>query len=324
LKILDYPWHQAHLYRLAQALPVTFGVAAIRQPVWNYAQRPMPRNVRVVDWPGLVNVQRSEYDGALLHLDNWCDRLNLRALPFRQMRALTQDLPQVIIMHGTPDDERNRQAILRLIGDLPVVCNSHQAAQEWDAGEQHADRHGLPQFRAIIHGYTDEWYNYPLDERPDGAITICSGGEMSREYHGLPLVERLQRDVNLIWYGPNGDRPWAQDYHGYRHFLASARVYFSPTRRGPMPGSRTEAMLSGCCIVTVPGNDIEDIITDGATGLVVSDYRQARDMLRDLEHNPIDAYEIGQRGRALALREFDPVRYAEDWLRVWAEVGATG
>lgn len=324
MNILDYPWHQAHLYRLAQALPATFTVAAIRTPAWNAAQRPIPDNVRFVEWDGLTAWQPGEYDGALLHLDNWCDRLNLRALPFRQMRTLTAGLPQVIIMHGTPDDERNRRGILRLIGDLPVVCNSHQAAREWDAGEQRLDRYGLPQFRAIIHGYTDEWCNYPLAERPDGAITICSGGEMSREYHGLPLVERLRRDVNVIWYGPHGDRPWADNYDGYRHFLAQARVYFSPTRRGPMPGARTEAMLSGCCIVTVPGNDIENIISDGRDGFIVSDYRQARTVLRDLEHNPTVAYDIGQRGRALALREFDPHRYAADWLKVWGEVGVRG
>ena len=321
MKILDYPWHQAHLYRLARALPATFTVATIRTPAWNTAQRPIPDNVSFVDWDTLAQAPHA-YDGAILHLDNWCDRLNLRALPFRQMRALTAGLPQVIIMHGTPDSEKNRRAILRLMDNLPVVCNSHQAAREWDAGEQRLDRYGLPQFRSIIHGYTDEWYNYPLAERPDGAITICSGGDMSREYHGLPLVERLRRDVNLIWYGPNGDRPWAEDYAGYRRFLAQARVYFSPTRRGPMPGARTEAMLSGCCIVTVPGNDIEDIITDGATGFIAADYRQARDVLRDLEHNPTEAYAIGQRGRALALLEFDARRYAEDWLKLWTDIGA--
>lgn len=317
MKILDYPWHQAHLYRLATCLPVAFTVAAIRQPTWNIAQRPIPPNVSFV---AEAAIRPADYALALLHLDQWCDRLNLRALPFRIMKQITKDLPQVIIMHGTPDSERNRQAILRLVGDLPVVCNSLQAAAEWDGGEERLDCYGLPQFRAIIHGYVDDFFNYPLDKRAE-AITICSGGELSREYHGLPLVERLKRDVDLVWYGPRGDRDWKVDYTEYRELLASSLIYFSPTRRAPMPGARTEAMLSGCCVVTTPGNDAENFINSWVNGVVVESYTAARDALRMLLEHPAIAYNLGQAGRELALKIFDPKRYAADWQQIFAEVG---
>lgn len=318
MKILEYPWHQVHLYRLATALSAQFTVCAVRQPAWNVAQRPIPENVAFVS---PQQVHAADYDVAILHLDQWCDRLNLRAFPYRLMKQISQGIPQIIIMHGTPDDEANRRAMLRLIGDLPVVCNSRQAAREWDSGEGRSDCYGLPQFRTIIHGYVDEFYNFSLEDRPDGAITICSGGEMSREYHGLPLVERLKRDVPLVWYGPAGDRSWASNYDDYRTMLAQARVYFSPTRRGPMPGARSEAMLSGCCVVSVPGNDVEDFIEQGNNGYIAHTYVEARDLLMYLDDNPTEAYEVGQRGRGWAIKAFDPWRYSQDWLSTLLEIG---
>jgi glycosyltransferase involved in cell wall biosynthesis len=265
---------------------------------------------------------------ALLHLDQWCADFNLRALPFRVQRHLTAHITQVIIMHGTPENTENRRAILRLIGDLPVVCNSYQAAAEWDAGEQRADKYGLPQFRAIIHGYAaSEFFNYPLAQRQREICTICSGGDTSGIYHGLPLVRRLQRALpELLWYGANpqaglGNRPWQQNYQAYREMLAASLIYFSPTRRAPMPGARTEAALSGCCVVSVPGNDWEDYVRDGVNGYIVRTYSQAVSILTDLLAQPAEAYRVGQAGRRMAIERFGVTRLAADWLTVLREIG---
>lgn len=318
LQILDYPWHQVHSYRL-HALPAEFTYLMTRPLLWNIAQRPIPDN-----WLGGLepqDVQATDYHLALMHLDQWCDgRHNLRALPYRIMNIIARNIPRVIIMHGTPDNEQNRQAILRLIGDLPVVCNSSEAARAWDSGEQREDCYGLPQFRAIIHGYTVREFNGHNNDR-QGIITICSGGRWSRLYHGIPMLERLIRDIPIAWYGPSGNREWLKDYRAYRDLLEHSLVYFSPTRHAPMPGSRTEAMLSGCCIVTVPGNDVEQYITHGQTGLVVNNYEQARDTLRALLQSPDTAMEIGQRGREAARKYFAHGRFVKDWLSLLEEIG---
>lgn len=319
LRILDYPWHQVHLYRLAEALPARFTLLTLRFPPWNGAQRPLLPNVSFMS---VDNLQPHGYDLAILHLDQWCDdRLNLRAMPYRIMKQSTQNIPQVVIMHGTPDSRLNRQAILRLIGDLPVVCNSRQAAREWDGGEQRADKYDQPQFTSIIHGYRDEFFNYPLSLRSLGAITICSGGKLSREYHGLTLVERLKRDVDLTWVGPRGDVPWKPNYTAFRGMLAASLLYFSPTRRAPMPGARTEAMLSGCCVVSVPGNDIENYIESWVNGVIVENYIKAREAISALLDQPECAYTIGQRGRKNALKFFDHKRYTSDWLKLLGGIG---
>jgi DNA-binding ferritin-like protein (Dps family) len=332
LRILDHPWHQAHAYRL-HALPADFYMATVyhdhHKTIWNVNQRPRPANLR-----GALGVREAEqwarqgrFDLVLCHLDQWCDsRMPWRGMPFIIMCNLAEKagVPCIAIMHGTPDDAANRRDILRLIGDLPVIVNSHQAAREWDAGEKRASRYGLPQFRAIIHGYdVDEFDSYPLDRREVIVSTICSGGEMSRTYHGLPLVERLAQDIPLALYGKDGNRPWLNDYGEYRDELRRMLVYLSPTRRGPMPGARTEAMLSGACVVTVPGNDVETFIDHGRTGFIVDTYEDVRDTCRALLAEPERAYRIGQLGRESARKLFDKSLYVADWLSCLEALGIT-
>jgi glycosyltransferase involved in cell wall biosynthesis len=319
MQILDYRWHQVHAWRLHAIPGAYFTFVHVEPQDWHPQVRPEPLNWRGAVWPQDVNP--ADYDFALLHLDQWCDQMNLRALPYRIMKVISRDLPRAVIMHGTPDHEENRQNILALLGDLPVVCNSEQAAQEWDGGEGRLDCYGRPQFNAIIHGYkVDEFYNYGLARRRREIFTVCSGRDMSRWYHGLPLVERLQRDLPLAWYGPAGNREWLPNYHLYRDMLASSLIYFSPTRRAPMPGARTEAMLSGCCVVTTPGNDITQYIIDGQNGFIVDTYERARGILRDLLANPEAAYEIGQAGRETARKHFEHTRYTEEWLTLIKEI----
>ena len=105
--------------------------------------------------------------------------------------------------------------------------------------------------------------------------------------------------------------------------LASSLVYFSPTRRGPMPGSRTEAMLSGCCVVSVPGHDWEHHVQDGVNGFIVRDYKEARGVLKDLLAQPRLAYEVGQAGRALARSRFEHKRFVNQWLAMLTQIGVT-
>jgi len=321
LRILDYPWHQVHLYRLCQALPADFTLLATKPLIWNAAQRPpAPNFLGAVD-PDTIDP--ADYDLALMHLDQWCgERHNLRALPYRIMRSISQNLPRVVVIHGTPDNEANRQEILCLIGDEQVVCNSRAAALEWSGGEDRVSRYGLPQFRPIIHGYTvDEFWSEPLEKRRREIVTICSGGNLSRIYHGLPLIERLMRDVPLFWLGPQGNRNWCENYDVYRRMLAETLIYFSPTRRAPMPGARTEAMLSGCCIVSVPGHDVEDYVVNGETGFVVRDYVQARDTLRTLLAHPDLAYKVGQAGRKVARKLFTAELLRKQWLALLRDIG---
>lgn len=308
MKILDYAWHQPHSYRLMQALhDCGFYFLKIGPRTWKDSLRPMPPNFK-----GFVRIyEPGKYDLALLHLDNWCDRYALRGYPCRVVNGLVRDIPKIVIMHGTPDGEENRRRILKVIGgDNYVVCNSRQAVAEW----------GFERSRAIIHGYDVDEFHSEKTRRVQ-AITVCSGGDISREYHGIPLLERMQRDVPaLTWIGERGDVPFFSDYGAYRSYLASALIYFHPGQRSPMPGARTEAMLSGCCVVSTDNQDAGDYIEHGVTGFLSNDYAELRDTLHSLLADPRQAYEVGKRGREAARETFTLENLRRQWLALFEDL----
>lgn len=315
LAILDHAWHQAHSYRL-HALPARFDYFPIGTRTWDPDIRPAPDN-----WGGFVeDPDPRTYDVILSHLDNWCDRAELRGTPFRIMNLIgmqAQQAAQICIMHGTPDDEGNRTRIQRMLDLSPggspfMVVNSRQAYEEWGLGPERS--------RAIIHGYdVDEFRSDKT--RLGMAFTICSAGDISRSYHGVPMLLSIRRHVPVVWVGYRGDLPYFQSYQLYREFLASSLIYVHCGQRSPMPGARTEAMLSGCCIVTTSNHDADSFITHGETGFLCDTVVEMVETIKELLANPKQAYAIGQRGRELAQTLFCKDRFVEDWLALLADLG---
>ena len=315
IRILDHAWHQAHSYRL-HALPARFDYFPVGTRYWDAEIRPAPANFGgFVEHPDLVS-----YQVLLSHLDNWCDRAELRATPFRLMNLLARDAPQaarLCIMHGTPDDEVNRQRISRILELSPggppfLVCNSREAWEQWGLGPDRS--------RPIIHGYdVDEFWS--SNERQTWAVTVCSAGTISRTYHGVPLLERIRRDVPVVWVGHNGDLPYFKTYREYRDFLAHSLIYVHTGQRSPMPGARTEAMLSGCCIVTTSNHDAGDYITHGETGFLCDTAERMIETIQMLLGEPELAYRVGQRGREAARVAFNKDRFVADWLSLLTDLG---
>jgi len=314
LRVLDHAWHQAHSYRLHE-LPARFDYFPVGTRYWDEEIRPAPDNFGGFIAEPVVK----DYDLILSHLDNWCDRAELRATPFRIMNLLglqAPEVPRVCIMHGTPDNEENRGAINRLLDRSPggapfMVCNSHAAFEQWGRGPELS--------RAIIHGYNvDEFVG--SNERQAWAITVCSAGDISAVYHGVPLLERIKTQVPVVWVGHNGDLPYFQGYEKYLDFLAHSLIYVHTGQRSPMPGARTEAMLSGCCIVTTSNQDAGDFITHGETGFLCDTAEEMTHTIRSLLDNPRRAYTVGKAGRELAREIFDRGRYVDDWLSLISEL----
>jgi len=138
----------------------------------------------------------------------------------------------------------------------------------------------------------------------------------------------------------------------YKEFLGKSLLYFNPTFQSPMPRSRTEAMFSGCCIITT-GNQDEETFIDGKMEIDpvmdikdVKDYRKlvvakadeliakkvngflvkknpwlVTDLIEHLLMNRYrEACEIGERGRKLALKLFNFERYQNDWRCLFEKV----
>jgi glycosyltransferase involved in cell wall biosynthesis len=333
-KVVDHCWHLAHSYELLKnpALDWHYVMNTYRKWEWT---------IRGTDFPGkwVPYYEPGKYDVAILHLDQSCvdPRIGKSRL-FREMKAALDDIPKIIIMHGTPmydgysedlvinggevkrpnsDQFEYWEGIKDLVGDIPMVVNSHRAKERWGWGD------------VIWHGMDpEEWY-YGLPKEPR-IITSISPAGMSDEYYGRRFLETVRAILAeeygikhqwlLIDYTPEMDvkRYHKDAFESLRNFFGRSLIYFDPTGDSPMPRARTEAMLSGCCLVTAANHDVERYITPGENGFIVPrDARVTAKLLADLIYShPQEAKAIGQRGRETAKELFHIDRFNQDWVNL--------
>jgi hypothetical protein len=374
--------HLAHQYSLLQ-IPDTHWTYLINnvRPKWNLDIRPMPNNLDFATY-----YEPGKYDLAVLHVDQQCiDPKIGKGQLYRDLNKSIQDIPKIIINHGTPyweerwesygggtwnlpisysnakKDEIHKyqkdflinggktveagnlveiEGMKKLIGNNTMVVNSFQAVKDWGWG--------IP----IIHGLDpNDWWD--LLKEPRCVISLSPGGLDS--YYGRPLLTRTKELLNekyglkLIHIGNNHDWTIERHYYykelggwgAYRDFLGRSLVYFNPTQESPNPRSRTEAMLSGCCVLSTPYQDADRYfnfdtrkIWENSSG--VNDYIKIVDSLLDtpgingiiIPNNPDPiialinhliykryktAIKIGQEGKKTAIKIFDKSRFEKEW-----------
>lgn len=82
-----------------------------------------------------------------------------------------------------------------------------------------------------------------------------------------------------------------------------------------MPRTRTEAILSGVCIVTTKYQDADTFIEDGVNGFLCKrNPEDAAKKIADMIFDYKKAVEIGQRGKETAMKLFSKERYQREWL----------
>lgn len=331
IKVFSLPWHVAHQHRLLTALPeIQFDYLRQHTRKWDDRIRPLPENVKWVNYFD----KNENYDLAILHVDQQCllPKLGKSKLFEELFAQVNGKVPIIVINHGTPmypemfrqmaaidkfsDTEDGAEQWAKskmkdlLNGVSEMVVNSKEAAKMWGWG--------IP----IIHGYDpDEWFS--LRKEPRVATCISPAG-IGEKYYGRKLF-RATRDVlksdhgiELIWLG---DDIKFIDWDDYKTFLGKTLVYFNPTLGSPMPGTRTEAMLSGSCVVTTPYQDASDFIEDGVNGFICKE--NPHDAAAKIAHcifNYKEAVEIGENGRQTAIKLFNKKRYREEWLQLISKV----
>jgi glycosyltransferase involved in cell wall biosynthesis len=84
-----------------------------------------------------------------------------------------------------------------------------------------------------------------------------------------------------------------------------------------MPRSRTEAMISGSCVLTTPHQDADKFIVDGKNGFIIPRNPVAvADKVEYLLNHYDEAVRIGQEGRKTALDVFSMDKYQENWKKL--------
>lgn len=304
LRVIGIPWHTAHQFELAKMFK-KYDHLMNHYREWGTVSRPVPQNMKVV-----LEFDRSEYDLAILHVDQQCiSPTNNKGKLFREFEELTRGMPRVVINHMTPYDDKLDfdeciEGMKELVGDIPMVVNSKQAAAQWGWGTP------------IIHGLDpNDWEDLPKEPR---VATSLSTGGMNKAYRRELLhtvIDMLkEKGHDLQWIQATvRPRTWEQ----YKDFLGRSLVYFHAAWQSPMPRSRTEAMLSGCCVVTTKHHDIDQYIKDGVNGFLIPDNPEsATRLISELLTTRIkEAREIGKRGREMAIKEFHIDRWMADWAK---------
>ncbi len=302
LRVIGVPWHTAHQFELAKIFK-QYDLMLNMWREWGSTSRNMPENMNIV-----LDFDPKDYDLAILHIDQQCiDPRISKGLLFKEFKKLTEGMKRVVINHMTPfhDQYENDQVISmikEMVGDIPMITNSEEAAVQWGWGTP------------IIHGLeANDWLDLPKEPR---AVACLSSAGMNKAYRRELLHATMdilkERGIELIWIMGNVKFNTVEEY---KEYLGRSLVFVHLAWQSPMPRSRTEAMLSGCCVVTTKHHDISKYIEDGVNGFIVPDNPTvAADLIESLITKRVrEAVEIGQRGKQMAIEKLNHDRWASDW-----------
>lgn len=314
LRIFSTPWHIGAQRELIESLPdVEWSYIINHTRKWSLDIRPQPNNLRWV-----THFDPDYYDLVILHTDQQMaiEELGKTKL-FFELEKVTRNkgVPRIVQNHGTPiyPEKFAPSYLKRYFKRIykrfdAIVVNSHQARKEWDFGE------------TIIHGLkADEWFD--LAKEPRIATFISPAGIGDKYYNRKLLIatrDILKEDYGIQHIWMCQDTPNFRSWEEYKTFLGQSLIYFNPTYGSPMPRTRTEAMLSGCCVVTTKYHDADTFIEDGKNGFIVKNNPETcAKLLSDLLLNRYEeCIKIGQEGKKTAKKVFSRERFRKNWVEL--------
>jgi glycosyltransferase involved in cell wall biosynthesis len=339
LRVLTYRWHCPHqyeLYRLSHEFTLAKGGGTGLCESWEWDKRPMPPNARFSQFD---DIESRDYDLAILHFDEnvlhpeLCRGLVPPDWGSTLRRALADwSIPKVGVCHGTPQFigqydatytrsdlgtviEANRREMVQLMKDVTVVCNSHQAQEEW----------GFERSLTIWHGFSPHEYSPGTYKR--GVLSMVRAALLNRpHYNGLSLNDRVRELVGSeipfahlqVPEPPStysiGTKEWATaKYQNYTRELGAYSIYLNPTLRSPMPRSRGEAMMAGLVSVSLRNHDTELFIRNGVNGFFGDTAEELAEYIRYLMNNDAARIKVGTASKRTAIDLFNQDRYLSRW-----------
>lgn len=332
--VLNHLGNQWDMLKITKKYPVKFYWLENNVRKWSeYSHRPLPTDVYTEDeFEWVQYYEPGKYDLAMLHVDQQHVNPNIgKGFLYKQMNEVIQDIPKIVLNHGTPmyaemyDEDMvinggtimnqdgttsHLKGMKELIGDNFMIVNSYESVDRWGWGYP------------LIHGMTpEEWPDLPKEPRV--TISLSPGG-LDKYYNRTLLTyikgrvkEKTGYDVYHI-----GVNFKPTNWKEYKEFMGSSLIQIYPFLDSPMPRSRTEAMLMGCCILTSPYHGAKDFFEHGKDGFIMPDnpesYAEAIDTLINYQFK--QAEEIGQRAKAKAQDIFHIDKYQAELWHIIQEV----
>jgi hypothetical protein len=319
LKILDYCWHIGHQADFYNALKDVADFYWIRQYKRPFSNQPRGElNVK-----NITHYEPGVYDAVILHLDQQCfEAKNISELGkgvlYKELNEVINDIPKIVVNHATPYwpeeypsdlpdgcSQKLKDRMKKAVGNNIMVVNSYKAQKQWGFGE------------TIVHGMNpNDWWDLPKERQ---VVTMISAGGLDM-YYDRQFLESVK---DLLWEEEEIKLCHItvdinfRNFDEYRNFIGRSLVYFNPTRESPMPRARTEAMLSGCCVITTGNQDASNFIEHGRNGfLTLRNPREAVNQIKWCFNNYEKAVAIGQAGKETAKKLFGVDRYKKEWMSV--------
>lgn len=323
--VVNHLSHQYEMLKVAEDYPVEFTYLENNVRRWSqWSPRPMPKHLK---WA--TEYEPGKYDVAILHIDQQAADPDIgKGQLYRQLNEVIKDIPKIVINHGTPmwDEQYTEDIVInggkfqrrdgkpkvidgikKIIGDNFMVVNSYSAVKRWGWGYP------------VIHGIDPkEWWDLPKEPR---TIVQLSPAGLDKYYNRQLLTHIKVRShektgQQIVHIGTSDFTPDSWDEQ--RNFLGRSLIYVGQTLDSPMPRSRTEAMLSGCCILTSKYHEADKFIQHGVNGFIMPDnpLSYAETIYQLMNYNYREAVEIGQRGKETAIKYFSPERYQADIYKV--------
>lgn len=336
IKVFNHPWHIAHQRELVR-IPDTLWFW-LQQPRRQYNTFPRGDFVKEYGVEWVADYEEGVYDLALLHLDQQCFEPEIwqrgKGSLYRMLNETIQDIPKVVIMHGTPFypemfapdiTEENYESMGRTKEQVNmssflidmfrdavsqasvIVFNSKMAKKQWGMEND-------PRAVAIWHGMDEnDWVSLPKEPR---VVTMISPAGLDAYYDRslLRAVKDLLQEKDIEHCHITVDASF-KSFEEYSNFLGRSLIYFNPTKESPMPRARTEAMMSGCCIVTMGGQDVEDFIDNGENGIIIPNRspKLIVEVIESLLEDYKKAVELGEKARETARETFKLDRFHKEW-----------
>jgi hypothetical protein len=256
---------------------------------------------------------------------------------FKKLRE-SLSIPMVAICHGTPQFygqylkdykgadygqviEEERKKLVDYLGDILVVCNSHQAQREW----------GFRNSKVIWQGFDP--VEFPQATYRKGITSLGKSIEERPYYRGLALYQQTIAKLPTalmpqaltvsspdLSYDPNTNQYAYAKYRCYLDALCQYSVYFNPTQRSPMPRSRGEAMMCGLVTVSANNHDVDMFIKNGENGFFSDDPEELAEFLLFLCKNPDKTKQIGRQSRQTAQDIFNHDRFLLQWQSLISDI----
>lgn len=336
--VVNHLSNQYEMLKLAEHYDVEFTYLRNNVRRWSryhQSMRPWPDHLKWADY-----YQPGKYDLAILHVDQQHVNPDIgKGHIYEQMNEVIQDIPKIVINHGTPmypemyeedivinggefhtpKGVKHIKGMKEKIGDNFMIVNSYDSVDRWGWGYP------------LIHGMEEkEWFDLPKEPR---AVIQLSPGGLDRYYNRELLshikVQVMDKMGGMLKHVSVDPVFWGQakapyDWQEYREYIGKSLLYINMTKDSPMPRSRTEAMFSGCCVLTSKYHNADEFIEHGKNGFIVPDnpYSYAEAIAQLINYNYKEAVEIGKAGRETAKKVFSLDAYLKELYFIVSEVAA--